>query len=223
MQSAQVEAPIEASPTVEVRFGREVAPGGFAWLVPFHRGDTPYARIGLMCSAGGGQRFEAFARSLSEELGLDRGALPLPRRRLLPLAPVSKTYASRILAVGDAAGLVKPTTGGGIYYGLLSGAMAADVLGPALRADRLSERDLRRYETEWRKRLGSEIRIALAFRHLAERLDDGAINSLVELARVNGVIPLLEETASFNWHRKAALALLSHAAFRRIILRSLCT
>ena len=223
MQSAQVEAPVDASPTVEVRFGREVAPGGFAWLVPFHRGDTPYARIGLMCNAGGGQRFDAFTRSLSAELGVDHEALPPPRRRLLPLAPVSKTFASRILAVGDAAGLVKPTTGGGIYYGLLSGAMAADVLGPALRADLLGERELKRYETKWRQRLGPEIRTALVFRHLAERLDDGAINSLIELARVNGVVPLLEETASFNWHRKAAVALLSHAAFRRIILRSLCT
>ena len=33
---------------------------------------------------------------------------------------------SRLLAVGDAAGLVKPTTGGGIYYSLISGQIAAE-------------------------------------------------------------------------------------------------
>ena len=223
MQSAQVEAPAPRRSTVEVRFGRQVAPGGFAWLVPFSRASQPYARIGLVCSTGAGQRFEAFTRDLSAELGIDPGLLSPPRRRLLPLAPVSKTFASRILAVGDAAGLVKPMTGGGIYYGLLSGAMAANVLDPALRADRLGERELKRYETTWRRRLGSEIRMAMAFRHLVERLDDGAISSLIELARVDGVVTVLEKTASFNWHRKAAVALLSHTAFRRIVLRSLCT
>ena len=40
----------------------------------------------------------------------------------------------RVLAVGDAAGLAKPTTGGGIYYSLLSGRLAAEVLVSALRA-----------------------------------------------------------------------------------------
>ena len=34
--------------------------------------------------------------------------------RLLPLGPLSTTYGDRVLAIGDAAGLVKPTTGGGI-------------------------------------------------------------------------------------------------------------
>ena len=60
---------------------------------------------------------------------------PAPRLRVLPLGPVSRTWTDRILAVGDAAGLVKPTTGGGIYYGLLTGHLAADVLAEALATD----------------------------------------------------------------------------------------
>jgi flavin-dependent dehydrogenase len=204
-----------------VSFGRETAPKGFAWLVPFERGGDPYARIGLMCEAGGRQRFDAFARALCDRLGFDASRLPVPRFKMLPLAPVSKTFAARVLAVGDAAGLVKPTTGGGIYYGLLSGAMAADTLDTALTRNRFDQVELRRYEQSWQRRLGSEIKIARACRNMAERLDDEAINSLIELARVNGIVPLLQETASFNWHRKAALALMGHAAFRRIVLRSL--
>ena len=67
---------------------------------------------------------------------------------------------------------MKPTTGGGIYYGLLSGAIAAEVLGDALRRDRLAATSLRRYETLWRRRLGQEIRVGLAFRRIAARLSD---------------------------------------------------
>src|SRR5205085_9887453 len=138
----------------------------------------------------------------------------------LPLGPVARTYGQRLLAVGDAAGLVKPTTGGGIYYSLISGQFAAETLDEALKIDDLREARLRQYETRWRDRLGAEIRIGLAFRLLAARMNDRAIDSLVELARVDGIVPMLRQTADFNWHRRSALALLRHAQFRRIPLTS---
>jgi flavin-dependent dehydrogenase len=90
-----------------------------------------------------------------------------------------------------------------------------------LRTNRLHPSALARYERLWRKRLGPEIRVGLAFRRIAARLSDDSIDQIIELARVNGVIPLLQETASFNWHRKAAIALLTHRAFRRIVFKSL--
>ena len=141
--------------------------------------------------------------------------------KILPLGPVAKTYGTRLLAAGDAAGLVKPTTGGGIYYGLISGQIAADVLGPALQQDDLSESRLRAYQTGWQARLGSEIRVGLKFRALASRLNDRAIDALVELARIDGLVPLLKQTANFNWHGASALALLRHPQFRKILLASL--
>jgi hypothetical protein len=56
---------------------------------------------------------------------------------------------------------------------------------------------------------------------LAARMNDRAIDSVVELARVDGIVPLLRQTADFNWHRQSALALLKHAQFRKILLSSL--
>jgi flavin-dependent dehydrogenase len=79
---------------------------------------------------------------------------------------------------------------------------------------------LRRYETSWRRLLGQEIKVGLAFRRIASRLSDESIDALIELARVNGVVPLLQQKASFNWHRKAAMALLAHPAFRKIVFKS---
>ena len=66
----------------------------------------------------------------------------------------------------------------------------------------------------------TEIRIGLAFRRIAARLSDESIDALIELARVNGVVPLLQQTASFNWHRKAAIALLGHPSFRKIAFKT---
>jgi flavin-dependent dehydrogenase len=221
LQSAQLETPFPARPEIEVRFGREVAPSGFAWLVPIRRGAVPHARIGLMSATKIRERFSRLLSHLCASVHIDPTHIPAPRLKMLPLGPVSKTFSDRVLAVGDAAGLVKPTTGGGIHYSLLSGSLAAEVLDGGLRRDRLQAGALGQYERLWRRRLGQEIRVGLAFRRIAARLSDASIDEIIELARVNGVIPLLQETASFNWHRKAAIALLGHPSFRRIVFKSL--
>lgn len=220
LQSAQLETPFPLADDVEVRFGRDVAPAGFGWLVPLVRDGMPHARIGLMSETRSRERFAAFVDVLCAPLGVDPDSLPKPRLKMLPLGPIRRTFGDRVVAVGDAAGLVKPTTGGGIYYGLLSGMLAADVLGEALERDQLGPAVLGRYETMWRRRLGRDIRVGLAFRRIASGLSDESIDALIELGRVNGVVPLLQENASFNWHRKAAIALLTHPSFRKIVFKS---
>ena len=59
------------------------------------------------------------------------------------------------------------------------------------------------------------------FRTLAARMNDRAIDAVIELARIDGLVPMLRQTADFNWHRQSALALLKHAQFRKILLSSL--
>ena len=123
--------------------------------------------------------------------------------------------------IGDAAGLVKPTTGGGIYYSLVSAAIAAEVLAEALRRDEVGERTLCEYEMGWRKRLGPELRAQLRLRMLAQRLTDSEINGLFELANTNGLMPLFRRTARFNHHRNLILALFKHPPARKILFRKL--
>lgn len=221
VQSAQLERAFDGPEQVEVHLGHSIAPRGFAWVVPFRRRGRAFQRLGLMAESRAGARFHAFAADLQLRFGVADRNWPAPRLKILPLGPVTKTFGTRVLAVGDAAGLVKPTTGGGIYYSLISGQFAAETLDAALAADDLRESRLRQYETRWRDRLGAEIRIGLAFRLLASRLNDRSIDAIIELARIDGIVSMLHQTADFNWHRRSALALLRHAQFRRILLSSL--
>ena len=222
VHSAQLEVPFPPLDELQVHFGRTIAPGGFAWVVPFVRDGTRVARVGLLCERDAGASFQAFASVIRSAHRIEE-PWPEPRLKALPLSPVPRTWTDRILAVGDAAGLVKPTTGGGIYYGLLTGHLAAGVLAEALAADRLDGGRLREYERRWRARIGPEIRAGLAFRGVAARLNDVAVDRLMELARVDGIVPLLQQTADFNWHQTAARALLRHAEFRRIVMKSIWT
>jgi len=225
LQSAQMELASSRLSDVEVRFGRHVAPGGFAWTVPVARPSGPHARIGLMCDRQADHYFRRLVRSVAARWGVDaagaEGALLAPRQKVLPLAPIARTYSTRVLAVGDAAGLVKATTGGGIYYSLLSAGMASDVLASALRVDRLQASSLQPYETAWKARLGPELKAQLRLRLLSQRLSDLDIDAFFELARTDGVMPIVRKTAKFNEHRELILSLLRHPPARRVLLRRL--
>jgi digeranylgeranylglycerophospholipid reductase len=224
LQSAQVEWPTAPFSEVEVHFGRAVASTGFAWAVPVRRASASFARIGLMSDANAGRQFEQFVARIGDRLGVQRspdGSAIGPRQKMLPLAPLRVTYTDRLLAVGDAAGLVKATTGGGIYYSLISAGLAADVLGEALRQDRLGRADLEPYQRAWRKRLGPELDAQLSLRMLANRLADDEIENLFELARTDGIMPIVRRTAKFNRHRDLILSLFKHPPARRVLFRRL--
>jgi digeranylgeranylglycerophospholipid reductase len=218
MQSAQLELPAGRDGDVELYFGRRIAPNGFAWVVPVHRPDGWYARIGLMCETESAAHFRRFFDRMSGSWGLADNVDVLPRQKLLPLAPIPRTYTNRVLAVGDAGGIVKATTGGGIYYSLLSASLAVVTLGEAFGQGTFDLLSLRRYERTWKRRLGGEIRAQRRLRALAHRMTDGDIEALFDLARTDGVMPIVRETARFNQHRHLILALLRHPPARRVLL-----
>jgi digeranylgeranylglycerophospholipid reductase len=221
LSSAQMELPAARDGEVELYFGAEVAPRGFAWAVPVRRSSGPHVRIGLMSDGESADHFRRLVDRIGVSWGVSIPSDAAPRRRLLPLGAIRKTYADRVLAVGDAAGLVKPTTGGGIYYSLVSADIAADVLDEGLKSDTLESRALGTYEKRWRKRLMPEFRSQLALRMLIQRLSDREIDDLFELARTDGIMPIVKRTARFNRHRDLIVALFKHPPARRVLFRRL--
>ena len=125
----------------------------------------------------------------------------------IPLKPPARTYGERMIAVGDAAGQVKPTSGGGIYYGLLGAEIAAETLHRALAEDDLSAKRLARYERAWRKKLGRELRTGYWARKLFERLSDRQIDRLFEIIKAGGIDEALlkAEDVSFDWHGRTIM------------------
>ncbi|HEU5257313.1 MAG TPA: NAD(P)/FAD-dependent oxidoreductase [Vicinamibacterales bacterium] len=221
LNSAQLEVPSRRGGDVEVYFGRDWAPGGFGWTVPVTRPTGAFVRVGLMCEGDATVFFRQFVSRVAASWGIPIELVGEPRRRLLPLSTLSRTFASRLLVVGDAAGLVKPTTGGGIYYSLVSATLAAETLIAALRSDRLDTDGLAVYQQRWRQRLGPEFQTQLALRMLAQRMSDAEIDSLFDLALTDGVMPIVRRTARFNRHRDLIVALFKHAPARRVLFRRL--
>jgi flavin-dependent dehydrogenase len=220
LHTAQREIPARHIGEVELHFGREIAPDGFAWTVPVVRGSDTYVRVGVMTSRDPVGCYERMLARVGARWGLEDTRQP-PRQKILPLGAIDRTYADRTMVVGDAAGLVKPTTGGGIHYSILSAALASDVAVGALAADRLDAAALAVYERQWREQLGEEFAEQRSLRDLVTRLSDREIETLFELARTDGIMPIVRKTARFNDHRHLIRALLRHPPARKILFRSM--
>jgi flavin-dependent dehydrogenase len=174
-----------------------------------------------MCGRDSAAHFANFLARVSHRWEISPADAAAPRQKLLPLAPIARTFGDRVVAVGDAGGIVKATTGGGIYYSLLSASMAVATLERALREDALTSPHLAAYERAWRRRLGAELRAQFRLRALSRRLDDSDIEAFFDLVRTDGVMPIVRRTAQFNEHRHLIVELLRHPPARRILLRRL--
>jgi geranylgeranyl reductase family protein len=219
LHTAQTEMDARPASALEIHLGRQVAPEGFAWLVPVRRGDRHRMKAGVLVRGDARSRLRAF---LSQPGIAPRVATPAePVLRLLPVAPIRRTYARRTLLVGDAAGLTKPVTGGGIFYSLLSAAIAAETLAEALTTDTLGARPLARYESRWKQRLSRELRTGGWFRHLLANLTDRDLDAFVQALASDDVRAVIDRTAKFNWHRDVILALVRRPGIKSLLLRSL--
>jgi len=215
VMGAQAEVETIGVDEVEVYFGQEVAPGFFAWLVPT---SSQRALVGLLSRRSSG----LYLRKLMSFL-LAQGKIASvevkPCYRGIPLKPLPRTYSGRLMVVGSAAGQVKPTTGGGIYYGLLCADMATNNLHRALRSNDLSAKSLANYERDWGRKLGQELKIDYWARKFYERLSDRQIDRIFDIIKSNGIDDALlkADDLSFDWHGKVVLRLIGHRAISKAI------
>ena len=194
---AQAEVEITGIDEIEVYFGK-MAPGFFAWLAPT---SPAKARAGLLSRANAGELLKKWLEKLKSKGKIASPDVPI-RYGAVPIKPPARTYGERIIAVGDAAGQVKPTTGGGICYGLIGADIAAGILDKALNENNLSEKSLARYEKAWRRKLGGELRTGYRARKLFERMNEAQIDQLFKVIERCGIDEELLKTPeiSFDWH-----------------------
>ena len=218
MVGAQAEVDTVAVDEVEIYFDQDIAPGFFAWLVPTAPGK---ALAGLFCRKAPVSRLKGLLKSLHEQgkigspdVGITSGGIPL--------RPLRRSFCDRVLVVGDAAGQVKPTTGGGVYYGLLCAGMAAETLHRAIDGGDLSARALSGYERAWRAKIGRELRTGYIARRIYERMSNRCIDRLFDLLESRGIREKVLDSpdVAFDWHSKAIIEALKYAGpWRRLFHR----
>jgi len=203
-QGAQAEVAAASPPVMRVWVGNRLVPGGFGWVVPAQEGRS---RVGVLTRE---RPREALALVSREAFCGDGSELKSAQVRVhpVPAVPRHPTFGDRVLSVGDAAGQVKMTTGGGVYYGLLGARIASEVLAEGLQQGRLSAAHLARYQRLWQRVLGPEQRAGQLLRKLALSAPDETLDDIFRRAERLGLSRHLVELLDFDWHARPSLWLL---------------
>lgn len=185
----------------EIFLGSRYAPGFFGWKV----GAGGLCRIGTGTVAG--SPIEHLRRLIRENPAL-RGRVRVPGRIPMAVRPIPSFFlrrpqSGRVMLVGDAAGQVKPLTGGGLYLGLMCAAFAAET---AVRWFEGKE-DLSGYGRRILDAVGREILLGEMARRIFRGLSDEELESAV-LSLEGKLGRVVVESFDFDRHSGVILGVL---------------
>jgi len=189
---------------VHVFVGSQLAPGWFGWIIPTGDGRV---RAGIG-SANGAKPIVCYRRLTGlfprlfdgiEACRLYGGTIPLD------FAP--KSYGDNVLLVGDAAGQVKPFSGGGIYTGLVAARHASAAVLHAFENDNSSAAGLAPYERGWKREVGRELLRSLRIRHFGLALSDAEVERVVRALRSDGLQQLASRHGDIDYPSRVLLRL----------------
>jgi digeranylgeranylglycerophospholipid reductase len=193
---------------VEVFLGKDYAPGFYAWLMP--KGDGK-AKVGLAAKVGNPK--ELLRRFMLKH---PKASKRLRRAKILQTSfhsitlggPIPKTFSNGFLVVGDAASQVKPTTGGGVIFGMTCARVAAEVACEALRKNDVSQESLSIYQKRCEEILGLDVNVMLKAREILDAMPDDKIDDAISFCAKFGLDKVLQKIEDIDFQGRSLLRIL---------------
>ncbi len=192
---------LEDQDDVNVFIGSENSKGFFGWAVP----SGEITRIGVGVDHVTAIKYFKNINSKfdgSKILGINSGPIPINY--------LKKTYGNRSLLLGDAAGIVKPLSGGGIYTGIISAKNAYTALDNAFNNDDFSEDSLKYYQKLWKKEIGKELFVDRLIQNYFSGIstNDKLLNKIYEKINNEDVIKMINSLGDIDYPAKIVLSIL---------------
>jgi len=202
---------------VEVYFGRNVAPGFFAWIIPRKDGT---AKVGLATRTGNPQDYlrrfmekhPVASKKLKKSSPTYTSVHPIPME-----GPLPRTVSGGFLAVGDAASQVKPTTGGGVIFGLTCAQIAGEVAWEAVNVQDFSETFLSSYQRRWKRVAGFELNTMLRMRKMLDSLSDRRLDNIIGLCSKLNVDNVLEKAGDLDFQGRSLISVAKYPGTAAVI------
>jgi len=194
LQGAQTEVRSIEGGKVEIHLGNHLPPGSFAWIIP---SSNQHSRIGLLSPGNARATLKRFLKEHLDGLFSPESDPILQRRTAQGF--VGRIASHRVLAVGEAAGQIKATSGGGVFYGLLGSRILVQVLKDAFKRSNFTEKGLADYRKLCQKEIGREVKMGLYIRTIWKRLKDRDIDRVFRLIQ-RSVGETVQETLDFEYH-----------------------
>ena len=149
VQYLMADIDIDAHTTV-FYLGNEVAPEGYLWIFP--KGER-CANVGIGISgkkSGEGHRAKDYLDRFVKKTFPHGKPIEYIAGGVSVCRPLECTVADGLIIAGDAARVVDPLTGGGIYNGMYTGRLAAEVAAECIGTCDVSKTALMKYDKAWR-------------------------------------------------------------------------
>jgi digeranylgeranylglycerophospholipid reductase len=167
---------------VEIFIGKNIAPGFFAWLIPINEQGSE-ARMGLCTNQDAphppNYYFSKFLKNKNMMPYLKNIKITRKTGGVVPLGLLRKTTGPNVMLVGDAAAQVKPTSGGGIYTGLLCANNCSSVALEALQKNDFTNDLLKKYHKLCTNEIGKELKLGMKFRKIFKNLTDEQLDKYI--------------------------------------------
>lgn len=197
---------------VNLMVSRTYIPGFFAWIIPINNKGVRFG-MGISSSYNGSinqyfNRLKQFNLKPFSHIFKNFNSNKVSLGKI-PLGLIKKTYSDRVMIVGDAACQVKPLTGGGLYYGLISAKRCAQVAAEALKGQDFSESLLSKYQRLWMKDIGKEIEQGLRLRNIFLNLNDDDINELLDTFEQEEFLNIINKYGDIDFPWRLALKIIT--------------
>ena len=210
---------------LEMYSGSEIAPGFFAWVIP---SGNDSCRIGLWSTAerlDGKSIEECYHNLLNHPLWEDRFSNIRETARYcgpVPSGMVKKAYKNRVILIGDAAGMAKPTTGGGIGPGFEQINGIVDKLSAAIDSNLLTEDRLKTIAKSHFEKMRKEQNRARSLRNLlVSDCEDEELDRNFEHFAKPEIVELINAVGDIEKPVPLGMALLRKVpAFRKLALKA---
>jgi len=193
---------------VEVYFGKYYAPGFYGWLIPRLDGT---AKVGLATKKGNPREFlnQLISKHPVASKQLGKAKITQIRYHAIPLGgPINRAYANGFLAAGDCASQVKPTTGGGVIFGLTCSKIAAQTASEAIKQGDVSADFLQVYQRRCSELLGFDFSVMRRLRRFFDSLSDEKVDEMLRFCGKLGVDKALSDVDEIDFQGKLMLEVL---------------
>jgi digeranylgeranylglycerophospholipid reductase len=206
MSSVQyVMTDIDIDPHASIFYlGNEVAPEGYLWVFP--KGERS-ANVGIGISgkkSGEGHRAKDYLDRFVKKTFPDGKTIEYIPGGVSVCRPLDSTVADGLMITGDAARVVDPLTGGGIYNAMYTGRLAAQVAAECISKGDTTREALMVYDKTWRaSKMGKAIERNYHIKEYLIRLSDEKLNAIIHsVAKLNlpefSTLTLIKELIKVN-------------------------
>ena len=160
--------------------GNEIAPEGYLWVFP--KGKR-IANVGIGISgkkSGEGHRAKDYLDRFVKKTFPKGKKIEYIAGGVSVCRPLECTVADGLVITGDAARVVDPLTGGGIYNGMYTGRLAAEVAAECIAKGDVSKKALMKYDKTWRaSKMGKVIERNYHIKEYLIKQPDEKLNEII--------------------------------------------